>query len=152
MEATQDSPLSSQPSHLKHWMRETASFLEIYNREAALIGLLRDEKASLMAEREQLVEALKRGEEKHKVALRLLCQDKDNVAKELQEKLRKVGEQMEGNMREMTKEKETLAEKLLQSNSENAKLHAKLKSVVGTVKTYKTFHEQLNSAFQNVTY
>ena len=70
-------------------MRETATFLEIYNREAALIGLLRDEKASLMAEREQLVEALKRGEEKHKVALRLLCQDKDNVAKELQEKIKK---------------------------------------------------------------
>ena len=148
---TQDPPDWPQPSHLKHWLKETATFLEIYNREASLTKLLRNEKASLMAERDQLVETLQKREERHKLALRLLCQEKDNVTKELQKRLRKMEEQMESKIREMTKEKETLAEKLLQSNSENAKLHAKLKSVVGTVKTYKTFHEQLNSAFQNVT-
>ena len=171
---TQEPPDWPQPSHLKHWLKETATFLEIYNREASLTKLLRGEKASLMAERDQLVEALEKREERHKLALRLLCQEKDNVTKELQERLGKMGERMESKIREMTKEKETLVEKLeedmtkerevmqtemknmkehlLQSNSENAKVHAKLKTMAETVRTYKTFHEQLNSAFQNVTY
>ena len=170
---TQDPPDWPQPSHLRHWLKETATFLEIYNREASLTKLLRGEKASLMAERDQLVETLQKREERHKLALRLLCQEKDNVTKELQERLRKMGEQMESKIREMTNEKETLIEKLeedmakkrgvmqaemknikehlLQSNSENAKVHAKLKTMAETVKTYKTFHDQLNSAFQNVT-
>ena len=91
---TQDPPDWPQPSHLKHWLKETATFLEIYNREASLTKLLRNEKASLMAERDQLVEALQKREERHKLALRLLCQEKDNVTKELQERLRKMGERL----------------------------------------------------------
>ena len=98
-----------------------------------------------MAERDQLVETLQKREERHKLALRLLCQEKDNVTKELQERLGKLAEQMESKIREMTKEKETLVDKLeedmtkergvmqteirnmkellLQSHSENAKIH-----------------------------
>ena len=52
-----------------------------------MIQLLWKEKASLMAERDQLGETLKTQEEKHKIALHVLCKDKENARKELEEKV-----------------------------------------------------------------
>ena len=126
-----------------------------------------------MAERDQLGETLKTREEKHKIAFHVLCKDKENATKELEEKARKIGAEMEEKVNEMTKEKNILAkevegnmmkersvmeaemkgirEQLLQSNSENVKLHAKFKTMAEMVKKYKTFHEQLKSALKNVS-
>ena len=162
-----------QPSHLKHWLKETATFLEMYNRETSLIKLLQNEKASLMAERDQLVETLKTQEEKHKIAFRVLCKDKEKATKELEERARKIGAEMEDKVKEMNKEKDIFAkeleenmkkeksvlqaemkevmDQLLHSRSENVKLHAKFTTMAEMVKKYKAFHEQMNTALQNVT-
>ena len=62
-----------------------------------------------MAERDQLGETLKTREEKHKIAFHVLCKDKENATKELEEKVRKIGAEMEEKVNEMTKEKNILA-------------------------------------------
>ena len=165
-------PMGAQSPHLMHWLKETATFLEMYNRETSLINLLQNEKASLMAEKEELAKALKNQEEKHKIAYLVLCKDKDDVTKQLEGRVRKVRAELEGRVKE-AKEKEILAKELednmmkersfleeeikglreqfLQSNSENVKLHAKFKTMAEMLKKYKTFHEQLNSALKNLT-
>ena len=51
----------------------------------------------------------------------------------------------------MEAEMKGIREQLLQSNSENVKLHAKFKTMAEMVKKYKTFHEQLKSALKNVS-
>ena len=169
MVTPKDFPLWSRPPHLKHWLQETATFLEMYNKEVSLIQLLQSEKALLMVEKNQLGEALKTQEEKHKIAFLVLYKDKENVIKELEERARKIGAEMEDKLEEMTKEKVILAkenmmqersvmqaemqgirEQLHQSNSKNVKLHAKLKTMAEMVKKYKTFHEELNTALKNV--
>ena len=166
-------PMGAQSPHLMHWLKETATFLEMYNRETSLINLLQNEKASLMAEKEELSKALKSQEEEHKIAFLVFCKDKEDVTKELEGRVRKIGAELEDKVKEMTKEKDILAneldenmmkersvmqaemkemrEQLLQSNSENVKLHAKFKTIAEMVKKYKTFHEQLNSALKNIT-
>ena len=122
-----------------------------------------------MAERDNLVETLKTQEEKHKIAFQILCKDKENSIKELEERTRKIGAEMEEKVKEITKEKDILGEnikkeksvmqaemkeirnQLLHRNSENAKLHAKFNTMTEMVKKYKAFHEEMNSALQNVT-
>ena len=89
MDTPKDLPLWTQPPHLKHWLKETATFLEMYNRETSQTKLLQNENTSLMAERDNLVETLKTQEEKHKIAVHVLCKDKENATKELEEKARK---------------------------------------------------------------
>ena len=172
MVTPKDFPLWSRPPHLKHWLQETATFLEMYNKEVSLIQLLQSEKALLMVEKNQLGEALKTQEEKHKIAFLVLYKDKENVTKELEERARKIEAEMEDKLEEMTTEKDILAneleenmmrernamqaemqgirEQLHQSNSKNVKLHAKLKTMAEMVKKYKTFHEELNTALKNV--
>ena len=172
MDTSKQLQLGTQPPHLKNWLKETTTFLEMYNRETSLINLLQNEKASLMAEKEELAKALKNQEEKHKIAYLVLCKDKDDVTKQLEGRVRKVRAELEGRVKE-AKEKEILAKELednmmkersfleeeikglreqfLQSNSENVKLHAKFKTMAEMLKKYKTFHEQLNSALKNIT-
>ena len=65
METNQELALSGQPPHLKHFLKETARFLEkCSSKDASLINSLQKEKALLLAD----VEGLKIEEEKHKVA------------------------------------------------------------------------------------
>ena len=173
MDTPKQLQLGTQPPHLKHWLKETATFLEMYNRETSLINLLQNEKASLMAEKEELGQALKTQEEKHKIAFLVLCKDKDDVTKDLEGRVRKIGAELEDKVKEMTKEKDIFAkeleenmkkeqsvmqaemkeimDQLLHSRSENVKLHAKFTTMAEMVKKYKAFHEEMNSALQNVT-
>ena len=173
MDTPKDLPLWTQPPHLKHWLKETATFLEMYNRETSQTKLLQNENTSLMAERDQLVETLKTQEEKHNIAFFVLCKDKEKATKELEERVKKTETEMEVKVKEMTKEKDILAkeleekmkkdqsvmqaemkeimDQLLHSRSEYVKLHAKFTTMAEMVKKYKAFHEQMNTALQNVT-
>ena len=67
IETREEMPLSSHPPHLMRWFNEF--------RDADLIKKLQNEKASLMAE----VEDLKTKEEKHKIAKAVLMAEKGFV-------------------------------------------------------------------------
>ena len=97
-------PLSSHPPHLMRWFNE---FLEMCNRDGDLIKKLQNEKASLMAE----VEDLKTKEEKNKIAKTVLMAEKEDAATALEK---------------MAKERETVRRALLKEEENHKVAHLTL--------------------------
>ena len=73
-----------------------------------------------------------------------MAKEKDIFAKELEENMKKEKSVLQAEMKEVM-------DQLLHSRSENVKLHAKFTTMAEMVKKYKAFHEQMNTALQNVT-
>ena len=141
----------SQPPHLKRWLQETSKFLEVCSQDSSLIN-------SLVAERDQLSEAFKTLQEKHKEQQKIACH-------KLQERVQKLGADFEEKVKKMTKEKEHLAkvqeeeltkvrsemqaeihamrEQLQVSKSENWELRSKFKTMEETVKKCKELFQKV---------
>ena len=147
METNQELALSVQPPHLKHFLKETARFLEkCSSKDASLINSLQNEKALLLAD----VEVLKIEEEKHKIALlklqekvekleekeKELTKEKELLTKEQEEEMRKVRTDMEAEIKAM-------AEQLKQSKLENQELLANFKTMEKKYNSFKEFFQRV---------
>ena len=123
-----------------------------------MISSLLKENASLVAERDQLSEAFKTLQEKHKEQQKIACH-------KLQERVQKLGADFEEKVKKMTKEKELVAkaqeeeltkvrtemqaeihamrEQLQVSKSENWELRSKFKTMEETVKKCKELFQKV---------